>query len=77
MSEDVEEQYRMYKRLCSEKSVSSKKMYDLSYASLVWKVVISVLAFFRVVEVVPKSRILAEHVINSTFTNWQIDFAIT
>ena len=52
-------------------------MYDLSYASLVWKVVIPVLAFFRVVEVVLKSRILAEHVINSTFTNWQVDFVIT
>ena len=35
-----------------------EKMYDPSYASLVWKVVIPVLAFFRVVEVVPKSRIL-------------------
>ena len=51
MSEDIEEQYRKYKQLCSEKSVSSKKMYDPSYVSLVWKVVIPVLAFFRMVEV--------------------------
>ena len=57
--------------------MTSKYMYDPSYASLVWKIVIPILAFFRVVEVLPKSRILAEHVISSTFTNWQIDFVIT
>ena len=57
--------------------MTSKNIYDPSYASLVWKVVIPILDFFRVVEVVPKSRILAEHVINSTFTNWQVDFVIT